>query len=44
MVPVSVVRVTSSIVCYDPQNIPGPHYVSARNALGQTEEQTYTAT
>jgi DNA-directed RNA polymerase specialized sigma24 family protein len=35
---------TTSIVCYDPQNIPGPHYVSASNALGQTEEKTYTAT
>ncbi len=37
-------RFTTSIVCYDRQNIPGPHYVRVRNTVGQLVELTYTAT
>jgi hypothetical protein len=42
-VPDATGHFTTSIVAYDPQAIPGPHYVSARNAIGQSEELTYTA-
>lgn len=35
---------TAEIVCYDPQSLPGPHYVRASNAYGQSAEATYTST
>jgi hypothetical protein len=37
-------RFTAGIVCYDPQSIPGPHYVEVRNTQGQSVELTFTAT
>jgi hypothetical protein len=43
-VPDATGHFTATIVAYDPQNIPGPHYVDASNALGQSKQITFTAT
>ena len=42
-VPDSTGHFVTTIVCLDPQNIPGPHVVRARSRT-QTAQATYTAT